>query len=120
MTRGKEASTLRAPAIPRRTVWLLAGALVLAYLLGRTLPVLDDDVHVWFRWWGGIALYATAGGLCLVRAAHSPRDRAAWLLLGAGIFAYGSGSAITRLSDGGPCDAPFISHVGWMSFYAAA
>jgi diguanylate cyclase (GGDEF)-like protein/PAS domain S-box-containing protein len=120
MTRGKEAPPiLRAPAIPSRTVWLLAGALVLVYLLGRTLP-LGADVHLWFRWWGGMALYAFAGAVCLLRALGVPRDRAAWALLGGGILSYGAGSAITRLSGGGPSVAPLAAHAGWMGFYVAA
>ena len=41
-------------------------------------------------------------------------------MLGAGIFAYASGSAITRLSGGGASIAPIAAHAGWMGFYVAA
>ena len=44
----------------------------------------------------------------------------AWALLGAGIFAYAAGSAITRLSGGGPSIAPIAAHAGWMGFYVTA
>ena len=96
----------------------MAGALVAVYLLGRTLPLLSDDVHLAVRWWGAIALYTVAAVVCAGRAASTSRDRGAWALLSAGILAYGSGTLFTVLSGGGAW--PVAAHAGWMSFYAAA
>jgi diguanylate cyclase (GGDEF)-like protein/PAS domain S-box-containing protein len=91
-----------------------------AYLLGRTLPVMGEDVHLAVRWWGAIALYAAAGVACAARAASTRRDRGAWMLLSAGILAYGSGTLITVLSHAGVDAAPAAAHAGWMTFYVAA
>ena len=109
--------TLHAPFNIGRALWLCAGALVAAYLLGRTLPWLSDDVHLAVRYLGAIVLYAVAAALCARRAASTPRDRTAWTLLAAGIFAYGTGTLIAVITRGA---WPVAAHVGWMTFYAAA
>ncbi len=62
-------------------------------------------------------LYAVAAALCARRAASTPRDRTAWTLLAAGIFAYGTGTLIAVVTRGA---WPVAAHVGWMMFYAAA
>jgi hypothetical protein len=100
LSRGEERHAART-GTPNRALWLSAGALVGACLLGRTLPVLGEDVNLAVRWWGAIALYAVAGVACAARAASTPRDRSAWVLLSAGMLAYGSGTLITVLSDAG-------------------
>ena len=38
-----------AHAVQYSALWLCAGALVAAYLLGRTLPFLSDDAHLAVR-----------------------------------------------------------------------
>jgi diguanylate cyclase (GGDEF)-like protein/PAS domain S-box-containing protein len=94
--------------------------LALGFLLSFWLPILHHGAREAVRWWGAEALFATGAAACLARAAAVARGRSTWLLLGAGIAAYGLGSLIGVISDRPVDDPPVASYVGWLLFYAAA
>src|SRR4051794_10442519 len=102
---------------PRRAVvTLVAVALAAIYLTGRLLPALGHDGHRAVRWWGAVALYVAAAGLCLWRARTLEGDRRTWTLIGIGMLAYAVGSVISIVSDRPSDDPPLVAIVLWLSF----
>jgi diguanylate cyclase (GGDEF)-like protein/PAS domain S-box-containing protein len=107
--------------LPRRAtaVPAVAALLAAAYLAGRFLPGLDRGVHLAFRWYGAIAVYAVAAAIVLVRARLVERDRRTWTLLGAGMVLYALGVSASLISPRAADDPPALSFVCWIGFYGA-
>jgi two-component system cell cycle response regulator len=64
----------------------------------------------------------SAGFACLLRADDGPRERAAWLFIGAAVLAWGAGEIYwTAYIEGNP-DAPYPSpaDLGYLAFYPLA
>ena len=67
------------------------------------------------------ALILVAAGLCLARAAAGDRERAAWLVLGAGLLAWAAGEAYYSifLDELSSPPAPSVSDGLWLAFFPA-
>jgi len=63
---------------------------------------------------------AIGAGHCFVRAALVPRERAAWLLLGAGAAAWTIGSVLKTAVYGGSPPSPSVVDAFFVAFYPAA
>jgi diguanylate cyclase (GGDEF)-like protein/PAS domain S-box-containing protein len=100
-----------------------AAAIVLAlYVADAATRWTGAAAHGFLRNWFVVALYAAAAAGCLLGARRAQHDGPAWLVLGAGIAAYGTGTLVYSLGDPDPrsLDAPVVSQVLWLAFYAAA
>ena len=63
------------------------------------------------------AIYATAAGLCLARAAWVQSERAIWLCLGIGILLHGSGWLVDFVAYHGMAPMPSFSDPLWLGAY---
>ncbi|HEU4657096.1 MAG TPA: EAL domain-containing protein [Capillimicrobium sp.] len=111
------------PAAPRlhRAVAVPLALVVGLFALQTVVHAGGPGFEAAVRNWVPIAVYVTAAGLCAARALAVRPDRAAWLLIAAGIAAYAAGSLVWVL--GGPDrpveDVPPVAHALWLGFYAA-
>lgn len=74
--------------------------------------------------WVDVAFYVQAGVMCVVRGVFVPRERTAWIALGAGMISWGIGDAYyTAWLEHLPLakvPSPSISDGFWLSFYGGA
>jgi two-component system, cell cycle response regulator len=117
--------TSRGPSYAARQ--LRGGLAVL--LLGGTLVV---ALHDWLGLGAGLdfaiseALYDAvvlgAGLACLIRASDYPREKAAWLWIGASLLSWGAGEVYWTIFIEGNASAPYPSpaDVGYLVFYPLA
>jgi diguanylate cyclase (GGDEF)-like protein len=68
------------------------------------------------------AVVLGAGGACLIRASDYPRERAAWLFIGAAILCWGAAEIYWTAFIEGNTSAPYPSpaDVGYLAFYPLA
>jgi two-component system, cell cycle response regulator len=112
---------------PRAARQLRCGLAVL--LLGGTAVV---ALHDWLGLGAGLdfaiseALYDAvvlgAGVACLIRASDYPREKAAWLWIGAAILSWGAAEVYWTIFIEGNASAPYPSpaDVGYLAFYPLA
>jgi diguanylate cyclase (GGDEF)-like protein len=95
---------------------VLAYAVHVAFGVGS--PALDD----FFQDWIYCGVTVGAGAMCLLRGLAVRRERAAWLVMGAGVFAWAGGDitwTVLLANDPSP-PYPSISDVLYLSFYPAS
>jgi two-component system, cell cycle response regulator len=108
------AAHLRAPALRLWQAILAAGLAVLAaHYLGR---VSYGGPRVYESWvYEGLELVAALG--CLARGVFVRAERAAWLFIGAGLFATTCGDVLYDFRYGGNPPFPSAADVGYLAFY---
>src|SRR5215218_7904454 len=100
----------------------LTGLALLAYVahtaFGLGSPSLDD----FFEDWVYCGLIVAAGAICGARGVSFPEERAAWLVMGAGLLAWAAGEATWTLTLAGDPDPPYPSaaDILHLSFYPAS
>jgi diguanylate cyclase (GGDEF)-like protein len=95
---------------------VLAYAAHVAFGLGS--PGLDD----FFQDWVYCGVTIGAGALCVLRGLSVRRERLAWLVMGAGVFAWAGGDITwtVQLADDPSPPYPSISDVLYLAFYPAS
>jgi two-component system cell cycle response regulator len=112
---------------PRLRAGLLAlGALtalgVLAYAVHVAVGVGSPGLDDFFQDWVYCGVSVGAGAMCVVRGLAVRRERAAWLVMGAGVFAWAGGDITWTLllaNDPNP-PYPSISDFLYLAFYPAS
>src|SRR5215212_4081048 len=100
----------------------LTGLALLAYVahtaFGLGSPSLDD----FFEDWVYCGLIVAAGAICVARGVGFPEERAAWLVMGAGLLAWAAGEVTWTLTLAGDPDPPYPSaaDILYLSFYPAS
>ena len=105
-----------------RTLGALTGLALLAYVahiaLGLGSPGLDDL----FQHWVYCGLIVVAGAICLLRGLAVRQERAAWVVMGAGLVAWAAGEITWTLAYAGQADPPYpsVSDVLYLAWYPAS
>jgi two-component system cell cycle response regulator len=109
---------MKKPLAFRIAVALTALGLV-GYFLQATFPVCGDAVSNFFEIYVYNALIASAAGFCLYRAWTVERERAAWLVLGAGLAAWAGAEALYSIAYANEANPPLpsFSDALWLLFY---
>jgi diguanylate cyclase (GGDEF)-like protein len=105
-----------------RAAQLAAVLLLAAYVAQALIPAAADQVGGFFETWVYPALTAIAGAFCIARAVLRRLDRAAWLVLGAGVLASAAGDVWWQLASYDtratvPAFTP--ADALWLAFYPA-
>ena len=111
-------SAVEAPEAPAWLpyAWAVLGGLALLEGLHELTGV---GSHAIFDNWAHVAVIASSGALCLLRAVRVRAGRAAWLAFGAALLAWAVGNLLwAALYDGNP-DPPYpsIGDVFWLAWY---
>jgi two-component system cell cycle response regulator len=97
-------------------VQALSVAGVIAYAAQGAFPGGGDFIESW----GYPVLFLIPGGLCVARAVAQRAERAAWLVLGAGLVAWAAGEVYWNLAIGDSEPPPFTpADALWLAFYPA-
>ena len=90
-----------------------------AYAAQAAVALCGVAANGFFETWVYTGLLLVAAGLCLTRAAMVAKERAAWLILGAGIVAWAGGEVYwnVALSDVAEPAIPNGSDVLWFAFF---
>src|SRR5215213_5034229 len=100
----------------------LTGLALLAYVahtaFGLGSPSLDD----FFEDWVYCGLIVAAGAICVARGVSFPEERAAWLVMGAGLLAWAAGEVTWTLvySNDPTPPYPSVADVLYLIFYPAS
>src|SRR5215213_6291183 len=100
----------------------LTGLALLAYVahtaFGLGSPSLDD----FFEDWVYCGLIVAAGAICVARGVSFPEERAAWLVMGAGLLAWAAGEVTWTLTLAGDPDPPYpsVADLLYLAFYPAS
>jgi diguanylate cyclase (GGDEF)-like protein len=105
-----------------RTAQLVAVLLLASYVAQALIPAAANHVGDFYETWVYPALTAIGGSFCIARAAARRADRAAWLVLGAGVLASAAGDVWWQLA-GYDTRATIPSFTPadalWLAFYPA-
>jgi two-component system cell cycle response regulator len=96
---------------------VLAG--VAAYAAQATVAICGSAADAFFETYVYAALILAAGALCIGRAVIVPQERAAWMVLGAGLLAWGAGEVYYSVALDGLTEPPLpsVADVLWLAFY---
>jgi two-component system cell cycle response regulator len=105
-----------------RACWGAAAVLMAAFALQAATGVGDEAVEGLFQDYVYNALLLTGAGFCLWRAAAFREERAAWLVLGAGIVSWAAADILWTAVYSADADPshPTVSDGLWLLFYPAA
>jgi two-component system, cell cycle response regulator len=105
-----------------RASMALAGLALLAYALHTALGLGPPELDGFFDDWVYCGLIIAAGAACVTRAIAVREERAAWLVMGAGLMAWAAGEVTWTLvyaSDPNP-PYPSAADVLYLAFYPAS
>jgi two-component system, cell cycle response regulator len=105
-----------------RACWWAAAALMAAFLLQAATGLGGEAVESPFNDYVYNLLLLAGAGFCLWRAAAFREERAAWLVMGAGIVSWTGADVLWTAIYGGHASPPYpsVSDALWLLFYPAA
>jgi diguanylate cyclase (GGDEF)-like protein len=105
-----------------RALTALTGLALLAYLLHVVFGLGSPGLDGFFQNWVYCGLTFAAGTACVIRAAAVREERAAWLVMGIGLFAWTAGEVVfSSFVVGDPNRSyPAVSDVLQLGFYPAS
>jgi two-component system, cell cycle response regulator len=105
-----------------RAFGALTGLALLAYVVHTAFGVGSPELDGFFQDWVYCGLTFAAGAICLTRALALEQERAAWLVMGAGLLAWGAGEVVwtLALADDPNRSYPSVADILYLSFYPAS
>ncbi len=100
----------------------LTGLALLAYVVHTAFGVGSPELDGLFQDWVYCGLTFAAGAICITRAVAFEEERAAWLVMGAGLVAWGTGEVVWTLALADDPDPPYpsVSDILYLAFYPAS
>ena len=100
----------------------LAGVALLAYVAHTAFGLASPELDGFFENWVYCGLVVAAGAACVTRAVAVREERAAWLVMGIGLLAWGAGEVSWTLlfADDPDSASPSVADVLYLSFYPAS
>src|SRR5215210_4398818 len=105
-----------------RAFTALAGLSLVAYAAHTALGLGSPELDTFFQDWVYCGLIVAAGVACVTRAVTFPDERAAWLVMGAGLLAWAAGEVTWTLvyADDPNPPYPSVADLLYLSFYPAS
>ena len=104
-----------------RAFAVLTGLALLAYVAHTAFGLGSPSLDRFFQHWVYCGLVVSAGAACVIRAVAVREERAAWVVMGAGLLAWAAGEVAWTLLYAGEPDpsAPSVADLFYLSFYPA-
>jgi diguanylate cyclase (GGDEF)-like protein len=104
-----------------RAFAVLTGLALLAYVAHTAFGLGSPSLDRFFQHWVYCGLVVCAGAACVIRAVAVREERAAWVVMGAGLLAWAAGEVAWTLLYAGEPDpsAPSVADLFYLSFYPA-
>jgi len=104
-----------------RAFAVLTGLALLAYVAHTAFGLGSPSLDRFFQHWVYCGLVVSAGAACVIRAVAVREERAAWVVMGAGLLAWAAGEVAWTLLYVGEPDpsAPSVADLFYLSFYPA-
>ena len=100
----------------------LTGLALLAYSAHTAFGVGSPELDNFFQDWVYCGLTFAAGAICITRGVVVDEERAAWLMMGVGLVAWGAGEVVWTLALADDPDPPYpsVADILYLSFYPAS
>jgi two-component system, cell cycle response regulator len=112
----------RTSGIVLRGSWLMAGLLLAVFTLQMGTGLAGEGITSLFQDYLYNGLLLAGAGFCLWRAAAASEERAAWLVMGAGLVSWTAGDVVWTVAYADDPNPPYpsVADALWLAWYPAA